>query len=121
YYIKRFLIENPEIDELFITEHPDSQLHVVSTDAKPVIEMVFYKERGKDQKENEEVLLEEFIAVKGIKALGNQLYTEKLKQINQLEPIPVEEEEPEEPDTDVDDVDEYDDTENNGDGQGSLF
>ena len=53
-------------------------------------EVVFAKERGKDQKESIQINLEEFIAIKGIKALGNQLTTEKVKQINLLEPIPFE-------------------------------
>ena len=38
---------------------------------------------------------EEFIAIKGIKAQGNQLTTEKIKQVNLLESLPYEE--PEEP------------------------
>lgn len=90
YYGKRFLIENPEKDEVFISEHPESQLELVSTDYRPVAEMVFYKARGKDQKPNEQVSMEDFIAVKGIKALGNQFYGEKLKQLNWLEPLPYE-------------------------------
>ncbi|WP_051907961.1 DNA gyrase/topoisomerase IV subunit A [Flavimarina sp. Hel_I_48] len=95
YYVKRFLVENPEKDEEFITDHPDSQLEIVSTDYRPVIEIGFYKERNKDQKENEIYELDEFIAVKGITAQGNQLYTEKLKQINLLDPLPQEEPEAE--------------------------
>lgn len=91
YYLKRFLIENPEREELFISENDNSQLEIVSTDYRPVIEMVFYKERNKDQKPNEEVDVEQFIAIKGIKAQGNQLYTEKLKQLNSLEPLAYEE------------------------------
>ena len=35
--------------------------------------------------------LDEFIAVKGIKALGNQLTADKIKQINMLDPLPYEE------------------------------
>ena len=35
--------------------------------------------------------LEQFIAVKGIKALGNQLTTDKIKQVNLLDPLPYEE------------------------------
>lgn len=88
YYVKRFLIENPEKDEEFITDHPDSQLEIISTDYRPVIEIAFYKERNKEQKENETYDLENFIAIKGITAQGNQLYTEKLKQISLLEPLP---------------------------------
>ncbi len=90
YFVKRFLIENPEKDEEFISDHPDSHLELICAESTPVIEMVFYKERGKDQRENEEVDLEEFIAVKGIKAQGNQLYTEKLKQINLISSQPYE-------------------------------
>ena len=58
--------------------------------------MVFAKVKGV-QKENQVVDLEQFIAVKGIKALGNQLTTDKIKQINMLDPLPYEEiiEEPE--------------------------
>ena len=39
--------------------------------------------------------LEQFIAVKGIKAIGNQLTTDKLKQVNLLESLPFEEPEEE--------------------------
>ena len=35
--------------------------------------------------------LEEYIAIKGIKALGNQFTTEKIKIINLLDPLPYEE------------------------------
>ncbi|WP_103864716.1 DNA gyrase/topoisomerase IV subunit A [Aquimarina sp. I32.4] len=91
YYVKRFLIENPEKEEAFITEHPKSFLEVVSTDFKPIAEIVFVKIRGKDQRPNEEINLEEFISIKGSKAIGNQLTTHKVKQINLLESLPYEE------------------------------
>ncbi|HQK40711.1 MAG TPA: DNA gyrase/topoisomerase IV subunit A, partial [Flavobacterium alvei] len=90
YYIKRFLIENENKEETFITEHPKSQLEIVSTDYRPVAELIFAKVKGV-QKENQTVDIESFIAVKGLKALGNQLTTEKLKQVNLLEPLPYEE------------------------------
>jgi topoisomerase-4 subunit A len=90
YYVKRFLIENEGKEESFISEHPDSQLEIVSTDWKPMAEIEFTKERGKDRKDNETVNLEEFIAIKGISALGNQLTKDKVNQINLLEPLPYE-------------------------------
>lgn len=90
YYGKRFLIENPEKEDTFISEHENSQLEIVSTDYRPVAEMIFYKERGKDQKENEAVSMEDFISVKGLKAQGNQFYAGKLKQINWLDSLPYE-------------------------------
>lgn len=90
YYLKRFLIENPEKEEKFISEHDKSQLEIVATDYRPVIEMIFYKERGKEQRPSETVDIEEFITVKGIKAQGNQLHVGKLKSINLLEALPYE-------------------------------
>ena len=90
YYVKRFLIENENKEETFITEHPKSQLEIVSTDYRPMAELVFTKVKGV-QKENQTVDIENFIAIKGLKALGNQLTTEKLKQVNLLEPLPYEE------------------------------
>ena len=90
YYVKRFLIENENKDEIFITEHPNSQLEIVSTDYRPMAELVFTKVKGV-QKENMTIDLESFIAVKGLKALGNQLTTDKLKQVNLLESLPYEE------------------------------
>jgi topoisomerase-4 subunit A len=90
YYVKRFLIEQEGKEESFISGHPDSQLEIVSTDWRPMAEVEFTKERGKDRKPNMEVNLEEFIAVKGINALGNQLTKEKINQINLLDPLPFE-------------------------------
>ena len=92
YYGKRFLIENPDKEETFISDHPDSQLELVSTDYRPVVEMMYYKARGKDQKPNDSISMEDFIAVKGIRAQGNHFYGEKLKQLNWLDSLPYEEE-----------------------------
>ncbi|MFA9187985.1 DNA gyrase/topoisomerase IV subunit A [Flavobacterium sp. FBOR7N2.3] len=89
YYLKRFLVETENKEETFITEHPNSQLEIVSTDYRPVAQLVYPKIKGV-QKESLQVDIEEFIAVKGIKALGNQLTTEKLKQVNLLESLPYE-------------------------------
>ena len=88
YFVKRFLIENENKEEIFITEHPNSNLEIVSTEWKPVAEIEFTKERNKERKPNMVVNLEEFITIKGIKALGNQLTTEKVNAVNLLEPIP---------------------------------
>ena len=96
YFVKRFVVENENKEEIFITEHPKSQLEIVSTDYRPVAEVIFAKVKG-IQKENLTVDLESFIAVKGIKALGNQLTADKVKQINLLDPLPYEEPEEEIP------------------------
>ncbi|MDI5894505.1 DNA gyrase/topoisomerase IV subunit A [Flavobacterium algoritolerans] len=89
YYIKRFLVETENKEESFITEHSNSQLEIVSTDYRPVAELIFTKVKGV-QKEAMTVDIESFISVKGFKALGNQLTTDKLKQVNLLEPLPYE-------------------------------
>ena len=107
YYVKRFLIENEGKEEVFISEHPESRLEIVSTDWKPIAEIEFTKERGKDRKPNLEINLEEFIAIKGITALGNQLTKDKVNQVSLLEPLPYEA--PEE--VPADDIEVVDETE----------
>jgi topoisomerase-4 subunit A len=119
YYIKRFLIETENKEECFITEHPNSQLEIVATDYRPVVELVFAKVKGV-QKDNLYVDIEDFIAVKGFKALGNQLTSDKIKQVNLLDPLPYEEpkeEVPEKPELSDDDSVE---TELDDDGQIGL-
>ncbi|MEY3238464.1 MAG: hypothetical protein RI883_2565 [Bacteroidota bacterium] len=126
YFIKRFLVESENKEEFFITEHPNSQLEIVSTDYRPVAELIFNKIKG-IQKDNLTVDIESFIAVKGFKALGNQLTTEKVKQVNLLESLPYEAPEeviPEEIEVDGDvEIDGYDDSEIqlDDDGQITLF
>lgn len=90
YYVKRFIIEHPDKEEKFISDHEESFLEMVSTDYFPMAEIVYTKPKGKERRENEEINLEEFISVKGIKALGNQLTSEKVNQINLLDPLPYE-------------------------------
>ena len=123
YYVKRFLVETEGKEETFITEHPKSQLEIVSTDYRPMAELVFTKVKG-TQKENQTVDIENFIAVKGLKALGNQLTTDKLKQVNLLEPLPYEEPEeviPEESEVAIDNEIADEDIQSDEDGQITLF
>ena len=87
FYVKRFLIENPDKEEKVISDHSKSYLETVFTDYRPVVELVFAKKRGKERQENTEIKLEDFIAIKGISALGNQLTKDKLIEINPKEPL----------------------------------
>ena len=66
FYVKRFLIENPDKEEKVISDHLKSYLETVFTDYRPVVELVFAKKRGKERQENTEIKLEDFIAIKGI-------------------------------------------------------
>ncbi|WP_053969922.1 DNA gyrase/topoisomerase IV subunit A [Mangrovimonas sp. ST2L15] len=90
YYVKRFLIENEGKEESFLPDHPETKLEIVSTDWRPLADIEFTKERGKDRKPNLELDLEEFISIKGINAIGNQLTKEKINQVSLLEPLPYE-------------------------------
>ena len=90
YYVKRFLIENTMSRFSFITDNENSQLEVVSTDWRPQVEIVFVKEKGKER-QTEIINIEEFIAVKGEKALGNKLTSKKVKEINLIDSLPYKE------------------------------
>ena len=86
YFVKRFLWEGGDKEENIITAHPKSELLYISNASLPRIQMVYRKQKG-FEKDPEEVLLSEFISVKGIKAKGNQLTTETLNKIVGLEPL----------------------------------
>ena len=87
YYIKRFLVENTMSKFSFINENQESELELVTTEWRPQVEIIFQKEKGKDR-EKEVINIEEFINVKGEKALGNKLSSKKIKEINLLDPLP---------------------------------
>ena len=87
YFAKRFLAEKKNKEEVFISENKGSFLELISTDWRPVFELVFIKLRNKDQRPNQKIVFEEFISVKGIKAQGNQLTPHKIKQVNTLESL----------------------------------
>jgi topoisomerase-4 subunit A len=119
YFLKRFLVETENKEESFITDHPNSQLEIVSTDYRPVAQLIFAKVKGV-QKDDLHIDVEDFIAVKSFKALGNQLTADKIKQVNLLDPLPYEEpveEIPEKPELSEDDAVE---TELDDDGQIGL-
>lgn len=90
YNIKRFLVEASSNKISFITEHLDSFLEIVSTDWKPRVQLNFSKEKGVERP-SEIINIDEFIAIKGIKAIGNRLTNYSIKNIDLIEPIPYEE------------------------------
>ena len=87
HYVKRFLVVNTMSKFSFITEHKESSLELVTTDWRPQVELVFLKQKGKDR-HTEIINIEEFIAIKGEKALGNKLTSKRIKEINLLDPLP---------------------------------
>ena len=90
YFLKRFFVENENKEEVFISSHSSSRLEIVSTDWRPMIDVTFAKERGKERRANMIINVEEFINIKGITAQGNQLSKYKINQIDSLESLPYE-------------------------------
>ena len=86
YFIKRFTAGSQNTDQKFIPDGSKVQLEMISTEWKPVIEITFSKS-GKNIRDNEIKHIEEIISVKGIKAIGNQLSSYKIKNIDQLESL----------------------------------
>ena len=87
YFVKRFFAGIQKVDQQFVPSGSKNQLEMVSSDWKPVVEIIFSK-TSKGQKENLIQNIEDLISVKGIKAVGNQLTSFKVKNINLLDPIP---------------------------------
>ena len=74
-------------NQSFINDSKNDTIEIVSTDWKPVIEVVTKTKKLIDKYN---LNLFNFISVKGIKALGNQLTNKEVKEINLLDPIPYE-------------------------------
>lgn len=90
-FIKRFLIESETKEDRFIK--PEGELLFLNTDWRPLITVNFLKPRDKDPIAPLEVNVEEFIGVKGFKAIGNQLTLHKIKNVEIKEILPYQEEE----------------------------
>ena len=86
FFVKRFLIENLSQKFTFISDHKKSFLEKVSTDWRPQIEVLYKKEKGKERKKDI-INLENFIAIKGPKSIGNRLSSNKINSVNLLEPL----------------------------------
>ncbi|MBL8002564.1 MAG: DNA gyrase/topoisomerase IV subunit A [Flavobacteriales bacterium] len=83
--VKRFEVEPARDPVLFITEHPESKLLAHSLVADPVLHVAY--DKRSTSREDEDVALREFIAVKGVKALGNRLTPHKVKDVSLLTPV----------------------------------
>ena len=87
YFVKRFILGLLKGNQSFINDPKNDTVEIVSTDWKPVIEVVTKTKKLTDKYN---VSLSDFISVKGVKALGNQLTKKDVKEINLLDPIPYE-------------------------------
>ena len=92
YFIKRFLLENtPNFQTFMSSEHPKSFIEFVGTSDGCSAEIIFAKDKSGKEKEPETVNIDDFIAIKGIKSIGNQFVKDKIKSININIPEPNEE------------------------------
>jgi topoisomerase-4 subunit A len=85
HYIKRFVAENAEKLLPYLPEDSESELVHISTETYPLFRIEFggkHKER-----EEEEIDVNEFIAVKGFKAKGKRLSNYTVKKVIELEPL----------------------------------
>lgn len=81
YFVKRFIVEQTDKKVLFISEANGSRLEIISSDQLPVVQVIYKDKNKRAQK----IKLAEFIEIKGLKAKGNKLTDEKVKEINLLE------------------------------------
>ena len=99
YFVKRFKIETTTIDKTFsfISEGKNSKLIAASLDKLPVAELTFKKD-DKSPTEKEVINLDEFVEIRGWKAIGAKLTNFKVQSVKLLAPrvAEVDEEEGEE-------------------------
>lgn len=82
YFIKRFLLDNnTNVQHFMPSDHPKSFVENIVVANNATAEINFAKVKG-IEKETEIINIDEFIAVKGIKAIGNQFIKDKIKSIN---------------------------------------
>ncbi len=118
YFIKRFVLGVLKGEQKYVDISRNIQVELVSTDWKPVIELVV--KNGKELT-RDKVNVFDFISVKGIKAIGNQLSKKQLKEINLLDPIPYEPEIKELNEIEVvDEQDDDGDDDSNENGQSQI-
>ena len=85
YFIKRFIVENKKNELSFLKD--DGKLIFVTTEWRPIIKIQFKKNRGEVSNQEKIINVEEFIDIKGFKASGNRLLTEKKYSKNKINKI----------------------------------
>jgi len=85
HYVKRFKIETSTLDKrfTFISETKGSKMLAATTFAEPEVEVKLQRDKKAD-KETENVRLDQFIEVKGWKAMGNKLNYFKIHSLHLL-------------------------------------
>ena len=86
YFAKRFMADVTDKKTLFISEAEGSYLELATTQLRPIIDVVFAKSKDKELPD-EDINLVDFEDVKGLKAKGKRLSTNKIKEINLMPSI----------------------------------
>ncbi|HSN49815.1 MAG TPA: hypothetical protein VLR52_01205, partial [Bacteroidales bacterium] len=91
YFIKRFLIELTDRKVDFVGEEEKNRLVTITADKHPRVEVLFDMKQKSKGTESEEIIVHEFIGVKGYKAKGKRLTLYPVKKLEWLEPLQIEE------------------------------
>lgn len=122
YYIKRFKIETTTIDKkfLFITDTKNSRLLAVSTDKYPRMSLKTKADK-KAPVETQSINIDEFVEIRGWKAIGQKLSVHEVVEAKMLAPKPEEVEQPKEEITQEIQLPENQEITDDTDGQLALF
>ncbi|HEU4719439.1 MAG TPA: DNA gyrase/topoisomerase IV subunit A [Bacteroidia bacterium] len=86
YFVKRFTFDLTDKKTLFITENPGSRVEAISNHPSQKIELKFVKVKGVEPPP-ETIEADEFIEVRNMKAKGNKLSANKIKEVDMVDPF----------------------------------
>jgi topoisomerase-4 subunit A len=95
FYVKRFTVEVTERKMDFIGEEDKNKLVLLTADKYPRLDVAFDMKLKTKGTEKEEIIVHEFIGVKGFKAKGKRISLSAVKKIDFLEPLIIDEPEEE--------------------------
>jgi topoisomerase IV subunit A len=97
YFVKRFIPEMSDKKVSMFPEEDGNKFVAAVADKRPQIKVEYDNKDARKPVDPEEIILDEFVEVMGLKAKGKKLSNHPVSLITWLDPIPVEEEEEVEP------------------------
>jgi topoisomerase-4 subunit A len=97
YFVKRFIPEFSDKKVSMFPEEDGNKFVAAVADKRPQIKVEYDNKDARKPVDPEEIILDEFVEVMGLKAKGKKLSNHPVSLITWLDPIPVEEEEEVEP------------------------
>jgi topoisomerase IV subunit A len=97
YFVKRFIPEMSDKKVSMFPEEDGNKFVAAVADKRPQIKVEYDNKDARKPVDPEEIILDEFVEVMGLKAKGKKLSNHPVSLITWLDPIPVEEEEEAEP------------------------